>query len=523
MSETTIKKNANLLRISAFVAGFSLMVVELIATRLMAPYVGSSIYTWTSVIGVILLGMAIGNYEGGVYVDRHGSRKVLSVLFMLASVATFIVPLMTYFSPLIVLLSLPLVVIIVLLATLLFFVPAVCFGTLYPGILKLYLEDVALTGVKSGQISALWSLGSIAGTFLTGFYFIGNIGSVTTVLIIALVLLGNAAMIFPLKRKMVKGIGALFIVIGMMTYAMHLFTDKRGKVFAAESDYYKIQVVDMETKGKGPVRALFLDFDSHSMEGVNGQRLDLYPEIYPIFGVMNENIKDVLVLGGGAYTLSKNMAGYYKGANVTTVELDPGVRDVAKKYFNAKNYPIRTEISDGRVFLERTDKTYDLIFSDAYNSFISVPWHMATKEFDQMAKDHLNENGIYVLNFTATRKGDGSEFFRSMEKTFKSVFGNYYVFAYGRNEYESQNIILVGVKSGTLPDPETVKQRIAQGENGEFLSARLIGNAQSIADDVPVLTDEYAPVERLMMPLVDNYFSQYASFYYGAIFPSEVK
>lgn len=523
MDKLAIKKNAHIVRISAFVAGFALMVVELIATRLMAPYVGSSIYTWTSVIGVILLGMAVGNYIGGAYVDRHGSRKTLSVLLVGTAVTTFISPLLSYFSPMLVLSSLPLVVIIVSLTMLLFFVPAVFFGTLYPAILKLYLEDVASTGAKSGQLSALWSLGSIVGTFLTGFYFIGHIGSVTTVLLIAILLMGNAVVVYPLRKKIVIGIGMLFVLIGTMTYIMHLFTDERGKVYAAESDYYKIQVVDMETKEKGPVRALFLDFDSHSVEGTNGQRLDLYPEIYPVFGTMSNTIHDVLVLGGGAYTLSKNIVDHYKGSNVTTVELDPKVRDVAEEYFNAKKYPIKTEVSDGRVFLERTNKTYDFIFSDAYNSFISVPWHMATKEFDELAKDHLNKDGIYALNFTAARKGDGSDFFESMEKTFGSVFGDYYVFAYGKSAYEPQNIILVGSKNGKLPDIETTRKKIAQGENGIFLSARLIEHTKDIADDIPILTDGYAPVERLMLPVVDGYFSRYAEFYYGVIFPAEKK
>ena len=523
MSEKTAKKNVQLLRASAFVAGFSLMVVELIATRLMAPYVGSSIYTWTSVIGVILLGMSVGNYIGGEYVDRQGSRKALSKLFMLTSIATFTVPLLAYFSPLIVLSNLPLVVIIVLLAAILFFVPAVCFGTLYPGILKLYLEDVLQTGAQSGQVSALWSLGSIVGTFLTGFYFIWHIGSTTTVLLVALLLLGNAVMVSPLRRRVLVGIGALFVIVGMMTYAMHLFTDDRGKVFAAESDYYKIQVVDMQAKGKGPVRALFLDFDSHSVEGLNGQDLGMYPEMVPVFGAMNNGIHDALVLGGGAYTLSENIVEQYKGVNVTTVELDPKVRDVADRYFRGKNHPIKTEISDGRVFLERTDKKYDLIFSAAYNSFISVPWHMATKEFDQLAKDHLNNKGIFAINFTSTRKGDDSALFKSMERTFGSVFDNYYVFAYGNSEYEPQNIILVGMNTDTLPDPEVVRQRITQGTNGAFLSARLIGSGTKMGDDVPMLTDAYAPVERLMTPLVDDYFSRYATFYYGAIFPSDAK
>lgn len=516
-------KSLYILRASAFTAGFSLMVVELIATRFMAPYVGSSIYTWTSVIGVILLGMAIGNYGGGIYVDRHGSSKVLSVLFIITAITTCIVPVLVYFSPMLVLLNLPLIVTIVLLATLLFFVPAVSFGTLYPAILKRYLEDIALTATKSGQISALWSLGSIVGTFLTGFYFIGHIGSVTTIMVIALLLAINAGLLFPMKKKMMVTVGVLFVMIGSMTYIMYLFTDERGKVFAGESDYYKIQVVDTEMQGKGAVRALFLDIDSHSIERLDGGRLDTYPEVYPIFKTMNGVINDVLVLGGGAYTLSKNIVDHYDGVNVTTVEIDPKVHATAENYFNEKGYPIKTEIADGRVFLQRTDKTYDLIFSDAYNSFISVPWHMATKEFTQVVKNHLNEGGVYAINFTATRKGDGADFFLSMEKTFKSVFKNYYVVVYGSDEYTPQNIILVGIKADAIPDMETIKQKVAQGENGAFLSERFVERTDAIAEDIPMLSDGYAPVERLMIPTINAYFPQYASFYYKAIFQAQAK
>lgn len=499
---------------SAWVAGFALMTVELIATRIMAPYVGSSIYTWTSVIGVILLGMAIGNYIGGWYADKNGSRKTLAKLFALTSVVTFLIPLMSYFSPILALSKMPIAVITLLLAAVLFFVPAVCFGTLSPGIVKLHIRDIDATGVRSGQISAAWSLGSIVGTFFTGFYFTSYLGSTRTVLLAALILLANAIVLHKIKGRVLASIGMGFMVVGMLTYAMHLFVDVRGKVFAAESEYYTIRVVDGETQKKGRIRALFLDVDSHSIESLEGRTLNLYPDIYPVFGAMNDHIKDVLVLGGGSYALSKNIATFYKDADVTTVEIDPKVQQVAEDYFQLKEYPIRTEIADGRVFLQRTDKKYDLIFSDAYNSFVSVPWHMATVEFDREVRKHLNDEGLYAVNFSSARKGENAALFRSMEKTFGAVFKQYAVFAYGENEYDPQNVVLVGVNANEPMNSEEIRKRIAGGVNGEFLASRMSGGSAAYEESAPLLTDEHAPVERLMVPLMNEYFDGYMATYY---------
>lgn len=509
-----MKQHMNIVVGSAWVAGFALMTVELIATRIMAPYVGSSIYTWTSVIGVVLLGMAIGNYIGGWYADRSGSRKALAKLFALTSIVTFLIPLASYFSPILALSQMPIALVTLLLAMVLFFVPAVCFGTLSPGIVKLHLRDIDATGMRSGQISAAWSLGSIVGTFLTGFYFTGYLGSTRTVLLAALILLVNAIALHRIKGRVLASIGIGFVAVSMLTYGMHLFSDVRGKVFAAESEYYTIRVVDGDMQGKGRVRALFLDVDSHSVESLEGRQLNFYPDIYPIFGAMNERIKDVLVLGGGSYALSKNITTFYKDAEVTTVEIDPKVQQVAEEYFRLKEYPVRTEISDGRVFLQRTNKRYDLIFSDAYNSFISVPWHMATVEFNREVREHLNDDGIYAVNFSSARKGEGAALFKSMEKTFGSVFERYVVFAYGKNDHEPQNIVLVGVNTDEPIDVEEIRNRIAIGASGEFLASRMVGRSEAYEESAPLLTDEYAPVERLMLPLMKQYFDGYMAMYY---------
>ena len=514
-----MKKSVNILIVSSFMAGFALMTVELIATRLMAPYVGSSIYTWTSVIGVVLLGTAIGNYWGGIYADRHGSRESLATLFIAASTATFLIPLAAYFSPLLVVSGLPISVATFLLAAILFCVPAGFFGTLYPGILKLHLQNIDATGARSGQISAAWSLGGIMGTFLTGFYFIGYLGSTATVLAIAVVLLINAAILFRLKKKRVLSIAVLFLIVGMMTYAMHLFTDGKGSVFVAESEYYKIRVVDSKLKDNGRVRVLFLDADAHSMEGLDGQQLDIYPEIYPIFSVINKNIHSALLLGGGSYALSKNIADFYKGADVTTVEIDPKVQQAAEDYFRLKEYPVRAKISDGRVFLQQTDKKYDLIFSDVYNSLISIPWHMTTIEFDRLVKSRLNPDGIYAINIIASLEGTDARLFQSMAKTFGAVFGEYYVFAYGKDARQPQNIILVGVNGppNMFSDAE-LHEWIARLPGGEVLAKKLVAGYRVTDEKAMVLTDDHAPIERLMAPLIEDYFSKYVGIYYSVIF-----
>ncbi|EKD24275.1 MAG: Spermine synthase [uncultured bacterium] len=510
-----IKNDRNILIGSAFIAGFALMVIELIATRIMAPYVGSSIYTWTSVIGVVLFGMAIGNYGGGIYADKYGSRKELSLLFAITSIVTFLIPLGAYFSPVVALLGLPISITTLLLALVLFFVPAVLFGTLYPSILKLHLKTTETTGIKSGQISATWSLGSIVGTFLAGFYFIGYVGSSATILLIAIVLLINAAILYTSKKRL-AWIAVLFLCVGVVTYVMHLFTDVRGKVFAAESEYYKIQVVDSSTEKNGKVRTLFLDADSHSVEGLEGQKLNLYPDIYPIFSAMGSSMKDVLVIGGGSYTLSKKIVSAYKDANVTTVEIDPKVQQVAEDYFKLREYPMQTEVADGRVFLQRTDKKYDLIFSDAYNSFVSVPWHMTTREFNEEVKNHLNENGLYAVNFISARAGENAGLFESIGKTFRETFSQYVMFAYGESEYAPQNIVLVGVNTNNAINIQEIREKIARGENGEFLSKLLIDDS-IVASKGVLLKDNHAPVERLMMPLMNNYFNQYIPTYYSTM------
>lgn len=522
MNNGVVKKNAYGLRMAAFIAGFCVMVIELTATRLLAPYVGSSLYTWTSAIGILLAGMAVGNYFGGRIIDKHPVGRVLGLFFIATAMATLIIPMLAYFSPVIALSQLPLIYIVLALSIVLFFIPAVCFGLLYPAIMRLYIENVSSTGERSGQISAAWTVGSIIGTFLTGFYFIGHWGSTMTVTIVSIILLLTGFYFYRVRARFFLMIAVFGVGIGAVTLMLNLFTDARNTVFATESDYYKIRVADRKLKSGDEVRALFLDMDSHSMERLDGKSLDTYTGIYPVFLSLNDHIHTILTLGGGSYTIAKNFTEFYKGSEVTAVEIDPTVQKVAEDHFHLDDFPIQKKIGDGRVFLNRDIKKYDLIFSDVYNSFISIPWYMTTVEFDRLVKARLNPGGIYAINVFSAREGDDARLFQSVAKTFGTVFGKYYVFAYNKDARQPQNSILVGINgsSTTMSDGE-LRSRIAGLSGGTVLSDRLIADHSTENTDAQILTDDYAPTERLMTPLIDDYFPVYAGVYYSIVFSNK--
>ncbi|MEK7555547.1 MAG: fused MFS/spermidine synthase [Patescibacteria group bacterium] len=502
----------SLFLISSFLAGFSLMTVELISTRILAPYVGASIYTWTSVIGVILLGLSVGNYLGGYLIDKYRSLKTLFSFFILSSLFTAAIPILTTQAQFFVFLDLLLPIVIILISIILFFLPAVFIGTLYPSILKFYSEDVGTIGLKSGQLSSLWSIGSIVGTFLTGFYFIGHIGNNTTIFFISAVLFINGLFFY---RPKIKNLIILIVISATIIYSPQLINKQNNVIFNHESNYYTIRVVDGVHNIFGNIRVLFLDFDAHSAEGLDGQQLNTYPEIYPVFSVLKSNIHNILTIGGGSYLIAKNFSDFYKNSKITVVEIDPAVTKTAEEFFNLKSYPIQTVISDGRIFLQKNNQKYDLIFSDAYNSFVSIPWHLATKEFNDLAKSHLTDGGIYAVNFTSAFYGKNSAFFRSMLSTFKKTFENYQIFSFGEVfPTDPQNIILVGVNSNEQIDPLELREKIMALKNGELLSSKLVIK-KPLDDNALVLTDNFAPIEKLMTPLINNYFSRYAEFYYS--------
>lgn len=489
-----------------FISGFVLMAVEIIASRVVAPLIGSSIYSWTAIIGVVLFGISLGNYYGGKLIDKNPNPEILAYSLLTAAISIALIPLLVNIADPLVLLGIPLLLKVSILAALFFLLPSVLLGTIFPSAIKLYMRELSVAGESAGLLSGLGALGSITGTFLTGFFFIGFIGSSFTLYTLSLILVITSWTFY----KSIKYIAAALIVISMLFITNAYGKNKSDKViFESESNYYDIKVV----RGKynnSDVRLLFLDLDGHSIEGTSGKKVGTYQEISPILRAFTKNIRGALVIGGGSYQIPKDIARLY-GANVTVVEIDPTVTDIANKFFNAADYPIHTVNTDGRLFLKTGKEKFDVIFADAFNSFISMPWYMATEESFTLSSESLNNKGVYALSIISTLSGPGSGLYQSVLKTFSQVFSNYYVLYLGKNENDIQNIILVGKNSEEKVDELELKNIIASlaAESGGKLNVGYLYKPKPDPSAI-IMKDDFAPVEKLTTPLINSYIEPYA-------------
>ena len=489
----------------SFLAGFAVMTVELISSRIVAPIIGSSVFTWTSVIGVTLLGLAVGSFIGGKIADNAKGDWPLPLSFLISFVSVSLIPLLAEHSNFITDSSNSILKLNLDLSIYLFLLPALAIGLIQPIILKKFADDFSKIGSRYGILSFAWSTGGILGVFLTGFFFISNIGSQETIWLMSIILFLMGG-IFSIKTRD-KKIILLFIlcifILPILIYIAKQKTSIPNVVFQKETNYYDAKVVDAYLPEYGNSRILTLDFDFHSIQPEN--KIKDYTEMYPIFSDLKKDIKNILIIGAGAYTMPKYFKNYYKDADVSVIEIDGDMVEIGNTFFDLKKYDIKTIVGDAKIVMKKNNEKYDVIFGDAYNSFISVPWYLLTEEWNNEIREKLNSGGVYAINFIGSIAGVKSEFTRSVLNTFKIAFPNYYVFAFGENREDVQNVVLIGIK-GELPESaEELRQKLLIGPNS-FLADTIIPVAT--IDDSPsiILTDNFAPVEKLMAPTIKSYF-----------------
>jgi spermidine synthase len=485
-----------------FVSSACIMILELVASRIIAPYVGVSLYTWTSVIGVVLAGISLGNYLGGRLADRWASLRLLGGIFLLGGLSCFGVlaaDKLGRLTPG----DWPIVVEIVVLSTALFFAPCVILGTISPVVAKLAVRDLAKTGSTVGKIYAAGAVGSIVGTFATGFVLISWFGTYTIVWGVAVMLL-IMGLIFALGSRWGAMLIAALIIVGGSVLA---FSQRwvRGPC-TRETNYFCIKVREEERDGE-PVRLLILDRLVQSYTSLNNptklvyEYEQIYAEVTAYRAQRDDHLR-ALFIGGGGYTFPRYMEAVYPGSDIHVLEIDPGVTKVAYELLGlSRDTDIVTYNQDARLFLEgEPTEVYDLIFGDAFNDF-SVPYHLTTKEFNDLVRAWLADDGLYVVNIVDGARGD---FIRAYTYTLCQTFRHVYLAPAIASWRESPRITFVLIASD-VPLNLAAFRTIDAGDGDPLLARQVLSeeelNALLAEGRVVTLTDQYAPVDQMLAPV----------------------
>ena len=475
----------------AFVGSGCLLVLELVAGRILAPTIGVSLYTWTSVIGVVLAGLSLGNWLGGKIADLRPGRSMLSLLYLLSAIA----------SGLILILSRNLdsvaapykwsaILQVLWLTVLLFFLPSVLLGTITPMIVKLTLSSLDVTGRVVGQIQAAATLGSILGVFATGFLLISTFGTRPVVAGVTIALLALAVLSNPFweGRTPSKGFAAnVAIAAGLVSVVTLVLTLTYNSPCTRESNYYCIQVLR-----QGDFKVLALDELIHGYVSVSDPSAPVYGYERVYRQIVDAKYKPSRVvrgfgIGGGAFTFPRYLEQFHNG-QTTVAEIDKSVTEIAHKDFYLQNTPgIRVIDKDARPVLRDLpkDQRFDVILGDAYGD-LAIPYHLVTRQFDQLVSSRLAPDGIFLANII---DGVHYDFLRSFIHTVAQVFRYVDLDAVPGEGGNGQRATFV-VAASRSPIPR-IATTATPAQLTNFLHER----------KPTTLTDDHVPVDQLLAPV----------------------
>ena len=497
-----------------FLASFSMLVIEIVAGRILAPYVGVSLYTWTSIIGVVLAGISLGAYLGGVIADRHPHISTLGWILFLSSLGAFSIPPLTnwmggtYFHT-------SLMVRILLITAIIFFIPSCFLGMVSPVVVKLTLSNLEKTGNVVGKIYAISTLGSILGTFTTGFFLISWMGTRNLLFTTGILLLLAAPLFggFFIQRKRI----AFFLILIPFLWPLHHYAsnsplDQETLLFK-ESNYYTIKLKGNSDNSKEQLTTLYLDHLTHSCSDRDNpfrlvyRYIRSYKEIVEWKAGKGESFK-TLFIGGGGYTFPRFLEARYPKAEIDVVEIDPVVTQVSQKYLGISlTSKIQTFNEDGRWFVMncKGEGRYDFIFEDAFND-LSIPYHLTTKEFAMQLKRLLKKDGLLLTN-VIDRFEKGS-FLPSYIRTLEEVFGkgDVHLITLGPFQDDRGVVNRIVLTSPRKLDVEDLARSLSNVDENDRISYMMPQEKLQhyLNQFSPViLTDDYVPVDNLSAPNFD--------------------
>ena len=479
-----------MLEITVFICGAIGMILELVAARVLSPYVGSSNLIWTTIIGVMLISMSVGYWLGGKKADKDPSRNSLSNLILLGALTASLIPLLeTVLVSNFAKITSNLVVIALITSAVIFGIPSFVLATVSPFAVKLRDKEYENLGEISGSTSSLSTIGSIFGTFLAGFFLIPTFGVRTIVLGITIVLLILAILLHEDKNR------KYFIFVAIIAISIFAFQILGKVVFEkqnpdiiedVDSQYSRIwikQVAANDTTYKTMQVENGLESYVDEKTGDMGARYLYY---YDLADYYLKDFKSTLMIGGAAYTYPTHYLDKYEDKTIDVAEIDEKMTELAEKHFNLdiNNERLNIYHQDGRSFLNTTKNKYDVILVDAFKGE-NAPFELTTYEAMKNARNILNDNGMVITNVISSLEGEEADFIEYEYSTYKKVFDDVKVFKVRNYEdNERQNIILIGFKGNTNIDDSKYE------EYKDLLDMEV----KDFTSNKGISTDNYAPI-----------------------------
>jgi len=494
-----------------FVSGMASLGIEFGASRLLAPYFGTSLYVWGVLIGLILVYLSAGYAIGGRLADRYPREDILFQITAWAGLWIGVIPLVSY--PILLLsqqgfraLSVGLVAGTLLAVVLLFAVPVTLLGCVSPFAIRLLLKDVATGGNTAGRVYALSTVGSILGTFLPVFWFIPTFGTRPTIEAFGLALVGiSAVALWPRRR-----VYAAFVIAVLLAWIFLPGGVKPPEVgtllYEKESAYNYIQVVQVATTTElilNEGQAIHSVYDSQTDLTHGYWDYLLLADAFRPAQATAAKPRSAAFLGLAAGTAARQYRiAFGDQVDITGVEIDPDILAAGHRYFHLDEARAHEVVADARYWLDTQAGRYDVVVLDAYRQPY-IPFHLTTKEFFKQVKAHIEPGGVVAVN--VGRTATDYRLVDALASTMASVFPSVMLL-------DDPNYTNTVVYASTLPiNVEDVTHNL-QLESGPLTrdaaaSALQNGKLRLSPYHGQVYTDDLAPIEQLIDQIIFSYLS----------------
>lgn len=439
-----------------FMAGFCLMSFEILASRLLEPYFGSDVFSWTNLIGTFLASMAVGYWIGGKFADRQPKGRGAGLFLLISGALIAATPTLTHpVCDWLLKLNWPERYASLAACALLFAAPMIALGTLTPFVMRERIRAFGEVGLLAGRIGSVSTIGSLAGTFFTTFVFLNvdSIGVKTSVQIVGATLgiCGLLLVLITRAQPKIAVLAALLVatqagvVWGTSAALVPPVLGAAQLVDEMRSPYNTLRVLEEPwrlDRSKSIRRLVFKGgHGAHSailVGTASTPSLFYYTNLIALGWAFNPTIKRVAIVGAGGGVTARDLARWLPtslapGLVVDVVDIDPKTFEMARKHFGypAGDPRVRDHVADGRVFFSRATGSYDLVFLDAMGSDARIPLHLITAEFFTLVKKHLSANGLMLMHFPQFsfkkmhENGNGKiTRFHALLKTIRHVFGD---------------------------------------------------------------------------------------------------